>query len=208
MSYSQSKEDKKILRYFNGRTGTLLEIGANDGSFLSNSKLLIENDWSAHLVEPSTVFKDLKKLHKENKNVKCYNIGIGTKNEKVKFFESGNHVPNGTDKALVSSVKFEETKRWRDAGVEFTEREVELKTFKDFWEEIGKPQLNFISTDTEGYDWDILQQIDLKEVGCECLIIEWNGDKDLEKKFTSYCGKFGLKETHRNAENIIYSITP
>ncbi len=206
MSYSQNKEDLKILKYFKDKVGTLLEIGANDGSFLSNSRLLIENGWSAHLVEPSSVFKELKKLHKDNDKVSCYNIGIGTKNEKVKFFESGNHVPNGKDKALVSSVKLEETKRWRNAGVKFTETEIELKTFSDFWEEIGKPQLNFISTDTEGFDWDILQQIDLKEVGCQCLCIEWNGDKELLSKFTNYCNKFGLKERYRNAENLLFML--
>lgn len=203
-TFSQNREDLKISRYFKERIGTLLSVGENDGSMFSNSKLLIEIGWSAYLLEPATVFKHLEKLYKNKDNVKCFNIGLGTRTEKVKFFESKNHVPNGDDKALVSSVKFEETKRWRDVGVEFVEGEIELKCFDDFYNEVGKPKFNFITIDCEGYDWEVLKQIDLNEVGCECLIIEWNGDKALEYKFRNHCFKYGLKEMHRNSENIIY----
>ena len=53
---------------------------------------------------------------------------------------------------------------------------------------------------------EILELIKLKDVGCELLCIEWNGNKDLEKKFTRYCNKFGLKEIHRNAENLMFAL--
>jgi len=205
-SYSQNKEDLKVLRYFKGRKGTLLSVGENNGIMLSNAKLLIEQGFSAYLLEPSTVFPELEKLHKGNKKVTCFNIGLGNKTQLVKFFESKNHIPGGDDKSLVSSVNYEETQRWRDSGVEFVEGVVQITTFKEFWESQGSPKFNFISIDTEGFDWDILQQINLKETGTEILCIEWNGDKDLESKFTSYCKKFGLKEMNRNAENLIYSI--
>jgi len=204
-SYSQSKEDLKIARYFNGKTGTLLSVGENDGTMFSNAKLLIDLGWSAYLLEPATVFKDLEKLHKKNDKVKCFNIGLGTKTETVKFFESKNHVPDGDDRALVSSVNFDETKRWRDAGVEFFEGEIQLTTFKEFHEQVGKPKFDFITIDCESFDWEVLKQIDLKSVGCKCLIIEWNGDKGLEHKFRNHCAKYGLKEIHRNAENILYA---
>lgn len=205
-SYSQNKEDLKVLRYFKGRKGTLLEVGANDGTTLSNSKLMIESGWLAYLVEPSSVFKSLESLHKSNNKVVCLNYGVGEKEETVKFYESKNHVKNGTDLALVSSVNFKETKRWRDNGVEFTETEVKLLPFKKLWDNEGQPTLNFISIDCEGLDWQILKQIDLKEVGCEVLCIEWNGNKTLEQKFADYCANFGLKEIHRNAENLIFAL--
>lgn len=206
VSYSQNQEDRKILRYFNGKKGTLLSVGENDGVTFSNAKLLIECDWSALLLEPASVFQELHILHEDNNKVKTFNFGLGTKEETVKFYESKNHVAGGTDKALVSSTSYEETKRWRQAGVEFMDTEIRLMPFDKFWEEQGKPTLNFITIDCEGNDWNVLKQINLKEVGCECLIIEFNGDKELAMKFKNYCYKFGLKEIHRNAENILFAI--
>lgn len=205
-TYSQNKEDLKVARYFNGKKGTLLSVGENDGVTLSNSKLLIESDWQAYLLEPASVFDQLQELHKDNNKVHCFNFGLGDKEGKVTFYESKNHVKGGSDLALVSSTNYDETKRWRDSGVEFIEKEIEITTFKKFWDSQGQPIFNFITIDCEGNDWQVLKQLDLKEVGCECLCIEFNGDKELEKKFTNHCNKYGLKETHRNAENLIFCL--
>ena len=53
--YSQNHEDDIVLNFFQNTESnkTVLEIGANDGKTFSNSLLLIENGWKAHLVEPS-----------------------------------------------------------------------------------------------------------------------------------------------------------
>lgn len=204
-SYSQNKEDLKVLRYFNGKIGNLLSVGENNGTMFSNAKLMIECGWSAWLLEPASVFDELHILHEGNEKVKTFNYGLGVKEETVKFYESKNHVPNGTDKALVSSTSYEETKRWRKAGVEFMETEIRLVSFKKFWEDQGKPQFTFITIDCESQDWDVLKQINLIEVGCECLVIEWNGDKTMSDKFAKHCAKYGLKEIHSNAENKIYA---
>lgn len=204
MSYSQNKEDLKILKYFKGKKGNLLSVGENDGETFSNAKLLIENGWSAWLLEPASVFQELHILHEDNEKVKTFNYGLGKKEETVKFYESKNHVPGGTDKALVSSTSYEETKRWRKSGVEFVETEIRIVPFRQFWEEQGKPTFNFITIDCEGNDWTVLQQIDLSKVRCEALCIEWNGDIHLKMKYSNYCRAFGLREVYSNAENVIY----
>lgn len=206
VSYSQNKEDLKVKRYFGENKGTLLSIGENNGVDLSNAKLLIDNGWHAYLLEPSSVYNDLKDLYQGNDRVNTFGFGIGAKTGTVKFWESSEHIKGGKDKALVSSIDYKETERWRKSGVEFTEKTIEVKSFKEFWMEEGKPIFDFISIDTEGQDEVILKQINLKEVGCKCLVIEWNGDNKLEKSFTDYCNKFGLKEIHRNAENLIFAI--
>lgn len=202
-NYSQSAEDVIVSALFKGFKGTLLEIGANDGQTLSNSKLLIENGWKAHLVEPGHTFNALTQLHKENNKVECYNYAIGGLfATTMTLYESGAHVPGGSDTGLVSTLDFEETERWRRNGVQFTERKVPVKPFSHLYRDMGKPILGFISIDAEGHDWDILQQIDLDMVGCKVLCIEWNGDRDLLKKFTDYCADFRLVDV--NAENLIF----
>lgn len=203
-SYSQNQEDVFIKDYFGDYKGTLLEIGANDGLTLSNSRLLIENDWTAHLVEPASVFTDLKSLYECSKDVHCYNMAVGDQIGFMAFYESGAHVRGGKDKALVSTLKQSETQRWFRSGVKFENIEVYSTTFKEFWTLIRAPKFDFISIDAEGFDWSILQQIDLYAVGCKCLIIEHNGDEGLKTDFCEYCEPFGLKPALVNAENIIF----
>lgn len=203
-SYAQNQEDVFVLNYFKSYKGNLLSVGENDGQTFSNARLLIEQGWSATLIEPSSVFGKLFNLYQpENRaNVRLCNYGIGEKNKVVPFYESGAHVPGGTDRALVSSTDLAETQRWRKTGVQFTEKDIQLVTFKKFWD--GKEQFDFISLDTEGHDWSILQQIDLNKVGCRCLCIEWNGNDALHKLFTDYCAKFGLGLSLSNRENLIF----
>jgi len=199
MSYSQNNEDEFVLEYFGDFKGTLLEIGANDGADLSNSKLLIEHGWAAHLVEPGSTFEQLQLRYQSNPNVHLYNFGIGGCDENVTFWESGSHVPNGSDKGLVSTTCFEETKRWPD--VTFMEREVQLVKWDTFCKTPGLT-FDFISIDAEGCDWDILKQIDLKSVGCKVLCIEYNSNVELLNLFTNYCAGYNL--ALKNAENLIF----
>lgn len=203
--HSQNNEATIVINYFKGRKGTLLDIGANDAITFSNSYDLIALGWKGILIEPSSVFTDIAKVHSGNKKVSAHNLGIGLKEEEVTFYESGNHVPNGIDKCLVSTIYQHETIRWRRSGVQFTERKVKLIPFTKLWYKLAKPKLNFISIDVEGMEFEILQQIDLNQVGCEVLCIEWNSVPMLDQVFADYCNGYGMFEIHRNAENIIFA---
>lgn len=205
MYKSQNNETKIAIDYFKGRIGTMLDIGANNGTDLSNSYDLIQMGWSCICVEPSSVFKELKELHGGNKKVSLHNVAIGETNGKLKFFESGAHVPNGTDKALVSTAVPQEMGRWKD--VDFEEVEVDVMTFNDFMlnNQHDSKKIDYISLDVEGMEWAILQQINLGLYDVDLLCIEFNGNKQFGRTFRTYCANFGLKEIHRNAENIIFA---
>jgi hypothetical protein len=205
MSYSQNQEDLFVLNYFKGYTGNLLSVGENNGTDLSNAKLLIQNNWNATLLEPGNIFHELQNLHLINERIQCLNIGIGDKDEAVLFWESGAHVPYGTDRGLVSSANYSETERWRKMGVQFDETQINLVTFKSFMNLLSMHRtFDFISIDAEGFDWKILKQIDLDEVKCKCLCIEWNGDIALWHNFNDYCSSFGMKLAIQNCENLIF----
>jgi FkbM family methyltransferase len=203
-TYAQNKEDLFVLEYFKGFKGSLLEIGANDGVTFSNSKLLIENGWSAHLVEPASIFAELEGPYKGNEAVKCYNLAIGDKHGIVTLYESGAHVPCGNDRALVSSLSKVETARWTLIGVKFVETPINVIPFNAFWELTDFAKFHFISIDAESFDWLILKQIDLAAVNCCCLCIEFNGDQNLLNNYVEYCKSFGLQMAIFNAENIIF----
>ena len=106
---------------------------------------------------------------------------------------------------LLSSLKESELKRWGDR-VSFTETKVQSLTFQDFLknESLENIKFDFISIDAEGVDWEILEQIDLTKIGCQCLCVEWNGIIDLYTKMTKYCEGHGMKLISKNPENLIF----
>lgn len=206
--YSQNNEEELLLDYFNcadGNTMHLLDIGANDGSTFSNSARLIELGWNATLLEPSPIaFEKLQKYHADKPNVKCLNYGISALGGKSLFYESGGY-QNGNDVALYSSIDKNEIKRWQ-GKVDFKEIEAEFVTYQEFCDEHKNQKFDFITIDIEGYDWLLLQQMDLNALGCQLLIIEWNGNLDNGNKMIGHCNNFGLKEISRNAENLIFAM--
>lgn len=204
-SFSQNAEDLFVANYFGDFKGNLLDIGANQGTMLSNSHLLIDQlKWSGSLVEPAYVYHELYELYINRSDVQCYNLAIADAYGIVTLYESGAHVPGGNDRALVSSLSKAETERWSLAGVKFEEVPVQTVPFNTFWEMTNFTMFDFISMDIEGYEWMVLQQIDLKAVGCSCLCIEWNGWEERRKQFSDYCAQFGLREVKANNENLIF----
>lgn len=204
--YSQNNEDDFILSHFGDYKGTLVEIGANDGSTLSNSKLLIEMGWEAHLFEPSiNTFRKLEELHIQNTKVYTYPFGVSEFSGERTFYESGKLL-GGEDRSLVSCIDPEEMKRW-GTNVDFTQTTAEFKTWQEFVKQYGHEQktFDFISIDAEGEDWNILKQIDMKQHNCKMLCVEWNSKPHLAQTFVEFGNYFKMKEIHRNAENIIFA---
>lgn len=204
--YSQGKEDEVIQEYFNGKIGTLLSIGENNGKDLSNSLALIENGWDALLVEPSSkVYPDMCGLHLHIDNVYCLNVAVSDFNGKAKFFDSGTHLQKN-DQALLSSLNKRETEKWRKT-TDFTETEVDVVDFKTLLNLSPYKEFSFISIDAEGNDLLILKQMNLEELKCKCICIEWNSVQSVLEEIVSYCSQYGLSNVLlKNAENIILSI--
>ncbi|MCE3278013.1 MAG: hypothetical protein K0S44_204 [Bacteroidetes bacterium] len=201
--YSQGKEEEVIVKFFNGRNGTLLSIGENDGKTFSNSLRLIELGWDAVLVEPSPVaFQKMFDLHKDNKKVCMARVAIGIVNGKGVLHESGHHLPNQSDVALLSSLKKEETVKWK--RVDFKEQDVDVLDFKTFQTLVPKKNYDFITIDAEGMDIEILKQINLSKTHLLC--IEYNENVQAKDEIIKYCAEFGMCNLlYQSGENLIIS---
>lgn len=202
--YSQNSEEQTILDYFGEQyVGNLLEIGSNDGITLSNTFACLNRGWSGVLIEPSPkAFARLaENIYKRKGDgyVAIYNVAIGNTNDTLKFYESGKLLSDN-DIALVSTLKESETIKWGKEN--FTEIEVPCITIANLFSKIEVPKFDLISIDCEGLDWDILQQINLKDVWCKMLIIEFNGVE--KEKYVKYCECYGMKLISENAENLIF----
>ena len=207
MTYAQNKEDVAVMQYF-GKDfkGLVLDIGANDGITLSNSRLLIESGWNGVLVEPSpkAYAKLLENKPKTNSQVIALNYAIGTEEKDAILFESNEHLSKN-DVALLSSVNESETMRWKNQ--KFTKVEVEMITFEmllDLIYDWFENDIDFISIDAEGLDLDILKQINLTDLNVKCLCIEHNSNKQVRAEIIEYCLQHGLNNILlENSENII-----
>jgi FkbM family methyltransferase len=196
--YSQNQEQQYITDYFKEFKGTLLSLGENDGKTFSNALRLIELGWNAYLVEPSPkAFKKLSELHKGNEKVQCIQVAIGESNMKAMLAESGWHLNDKSDIALLSTLIPEEKKRWDK--VSFDNVEVEVVDYKTLTELIDCKGFDFISIDIEGLDWIVLQQIDLTNVKLIC--VETNSIET--EKYIDYCKGFGMRLIYKNGENIL-----
>ncbi len=202
--YSQNNEDEIIAQYFatiGKSTGTLLDLGANDGKTLSNARMFILNGWNATLVEASPMtFRKLEKLYTNNDNVECINVGVSDRNEKLMLHDSGSHLGTG-DTSLVSTFDERELTRW-SKNTTFAKTVVDCVDIPTLMNKTRHQHFDFITMDIEGFETIVLPQLDLTNVSCLC--IEWNSKPELSGMFKKIAETAGLRELHRNLENIIF----
>lgn len=226
--YSQNKEEQIILDYFNSSVNmrygmnalseqefaeyrktmipisNFLDIGANDGKTLSNTRALAELNgrWGGILVEPSPIaFEALKRNYQGMNNFYFYPFALGALNKKVKMWDSGTHLKKG-DHGLLSTMSERDYNKWRPS-TEFKQIEVQCFRYKTFLNRVKIKRFDFISIDAEGMDLCILEQIDLRNTSCVC--IEWNGNSDLKDKFSKLMIGFDILYT--SGENLIFGRT-
>ena len=192
--FGQNSEDKKVLEYFGNFRGIFLDIGSFTGIELSNVRNLALNGWKGVMVEPSpTIFPTLQKNYKDLPDIKVLNFALEEFSGIAVFYDN----PHGAA-TLVES----EMQRWKGKE-KFRKVQVPVKTFNHFYVE-HPSEYHFISIDSEGLDYQILKQIDLKLVKCRMLIVEWNSKPNLKDKMVDYMIRYDLKLVDQNAENLIF----
>lgn len=196
--HSQNNEEQIIKDYFGDFVGTFLDAGANDGVTLSNTRALALAGWCGVLVEPSP--KAFARLKENCKGYKClytYNFALGNHNGTAVLQESS-ALLGADDVALVSTLRPDEMDRFKTV-VKYTPVEVKIFKWKTFLNRLKYKSFDFISVDIEGYDADVLEQIDLTNTRMVC--VEWNGKN--KQRFVDACPGFRL--IAENGENLIFA---
>jgi FkbM family methyltransferase len=166
IDYSQNKEQEHILRYFDGRTGTFLDLGANDGKTFSNTYALAQLGWRGMCVDASPkAFKALQETHKGNDRVLCLNLALANECGPVTLHEASD--------TLLSSLDPQQRETWKSYNLGWDAVQVQGVTFDVLMD--GIRRFEFISMDIEGMDIDILKQINLDAYGVQLLCIEHGG---------------------------------
>lgn len=149
--------------------GVFVEIGVGDGEALSNTYLLEKSfGWSGVLVEPDPRF-----------HASIAEKRSATLDKRAAFKESG----------LEVSFVLDDTRGEFSAIEAFADRDgrqrrgemisVETVTLEDILAAAGIGQVDYLSVDTEGSEFEVLQGVDLAAHGVKVLTVEHN--HDLEK---------------------------
>lgn len=143
---TQYGEDREILRYFQGRTGRFLDVGAGDGLTFSNTEPLLRAGWSGIMIEPAiSNLKWLIENHGDNPNVDIVPVAIAELGLQT-LYDSREY--SSTLASHQARIQFGDPSRvfrhrvicgvrWRDLGIE-------------------RAQFDFVNIDVEGLNRDVL----------------------------------------------------
>lgn len=163
------------------RYGTFLEFGAFDGVNFSNSFLLEKQfEWVGLLIEP--VPNNFKKI---NFDRKCQILNAAVtpyKSSFVKILE-----PPASNLSYITNSR-NIFKRVHKVPA-FTLEEILDKYFYDC-------NLDFLSIDIEGNDFEILKSVDLKKRNIQCVSVEHN-NRDDSQEIVSYMKANGYQTVWR-----------
>lgn len=142
---SQNNEEQIILDYFGDYIGTFLDLGANDGETLSNSRALALKGWHGVLVEPAEIPNQKAcELYRDNQNIQVLKCAIGETDGVVSFWDMGEHLGNG-DTSLLSTAVETELDRWH--GVDFEKTTVQMVTIKTLLSQTRLKEFDFVTVD-------------------------------------------------------------
>lgn len=143
-----------------------VQIGASDGVFGDPIHTYIERDkWTGLLVEPiPAVFELLKFNYRRNKKLVFENCAVGLEEGVADFYTTPkekfwNHYGSSQRSSLLPQLGYEKI-------------QVKLLPFETLAQKHGLTKIQFVHTDTEGYDFEILKQIDFDHYRTEVILFE------------------------------------
>ncbi len=191
-SYAQCGEDLVIDKYFNGKTkGTYIDIGANDPVRFSNTKRFYDKGWSGINIEPNpNLIRNFQESRQRDKNI---NIGIATQRGDLLFY-----VFYPDTLSTFSKIQMEENV---NQGFPLMESIlVPVCPLDEIIEkELKKQEIDFISIDTENYDYEVLLSLNLVKNKPTLIMIEGN-----DKKISDLLESHHYQLYHTTEVNKIY----
>jgi FkbM family methyltransferase len=154
---------------------SVVDVGANDGFYGSNSFPFVARGWRALLVEPHPkVFAKLEKLHRGKTNVTCLNLACSNVKGTLPLYvgSDGEAPSNSTlsDDPELLKVRTTETIL------------VKVETLSDVLAEQQFPaDIGVLTVDTEGMDYEALLGLDFSRWRPRLIITEDHAPKEAKK---------------------------
>lgn len=195
--YSQYGEDEFLFNYFNKRDGFLVDIGAADGVRYSNSYKFISAGWSGLLIEPNQKsFQKLTSVHKNNEKVILYNCGASYETK----LNTEVYCDKNDSFEQLTTFSTQQVQNCKDYfKCDFYSQTIDIHKTSEIFQKFNITKIDFLSIDTESYDFNVIKGIDFDVVDIHIIIVEHNSD-ELE----SYLKSKNYEIFHKTAGNHLY----
>ncbi len=187
--YSQDGQDKFLLEtiFNNQKTGFYVDIGANDGITLSNTKALEDSGWNGICIEPLP--NSFDKLI-QNRKCKSYNVAINDTNSEIKFLKIDGYsemlsgILDNYDNRHLARIDREIQNYGGKKEI------IEIKGIK-FSDLIAVKNIDYLSIDVEGSEMNILRSINFDNHHIKYISVENNyGSGGVEEFLKTFGYKF------------------
>lgn len=169
--YAQNREDLLIKAFFPDiKNGFYIDVGANDPTIDSVTKLLYDEGWSGINVEP--ISKHFKALQTQRKRDANLNIGLSSKAGELTFREYVKG--DGLSTLDQSMMNFYTKGKHKFPTSDFKEYRIPVKTLREVIADSGNPHVHFMKIDVEGYEYEVIDGNDWQKCRPELICIESN----------------------------------
>jgi FkbM family methyltransferase len=171
------------------KDGYFVEFGACDGLLFSNTNLFEKKfGWKGILAEPNRFYQ---KQLMENRSARIDTRAVWSRTgQLVEFAE----VSSGGLSGIYTSFRLHKNGANKRERLGLKKYMVETVSLNDLLAERGAPNnFDLLAVDTEGSEFEILKNFDLKKYHPKIIVIEFDGSRRLEKKFKNLFIKFGYR---------------
>lgn len=198
-SRSQLRQDlfviSEVEHKIKNRGGYFVEFGATNGIDLSNTYLLeTEFSWTGILAEPARLWEKQLKANRPNASIETLCVWKDS-NSSLIF--------NETDEPELSTIDiFSDADGHRKTRLAGKKYEVQTISLNDLLIKHGAPKyIDYLSIDTEGSEYEILQAFNFNEYSFRIITVEHNYTPEREKIFALLTGH-GYKRKYENISSI------
>jgi FkbM family methyltransferase len=188
--HGQGLEDMFLVNLFRGHaTGFFVDVGANDGVFISNTFALYRAGWRGMCLEPNPVaFARLKANRPEDT---CLAIAAGSTRGKARLaWRSG----------ITEGSRLGKEEGSTDAAI------VDVVPLAELLETHGAPaEFELLCLDVEGFEMEVLNGLDFGRFRPRVVVIEYNSEGKVRTDSLEHLYAFGYRPILVNRWNMILS---
>jgi len=163
-SFSQKGEDLILERIFKGKKrGYYIDVGANDSDIFNNTKKFYLKGWKGINIEPNPIL--FKKFLINRKRDISLNVGIGKKTGDATFYEfEMNSLSTFSKKDKENKIK---------VGYKLKKKyKIKIYRLENIMKKFCKKKVDFITIDTEGLDYGVLQSNNWEKFRPKAVCVE------------------------------------
>jgi FkbM family methyltransferase len=181
VSYAQNREDVLLARVFHDvAAGFYVDVGANDPEHCSVTKHFYDRGWSGINVEPGRVVTRLAAARPRDINL---NVAASDRAGRLTFYEYPEGVLSG-----LSSLHAEVPGDDPELAASRVEREVEVLTLRDIFEQHAPARIDFLSVDVEQHERQVLLGNDWGRYRPRVVLVEATQPRTPVPSFESWEG--------------------